>query len=243
ANTIFGEKDKFKVDHTAGSGTKVCQTKSKAVNGRELRLIDTPGLLDTEFNNTEMSPEHLMSLLECAPGIHAFLILLKVEKFTKHEREVTQTIFQQFGKESLKYSTVVFTHGDQLPEGMTIEEWVEGNDDVKNLVQKCGGRCHVFDNKYWKHNEDPYRNNQVHVENLLNTIEETVRVNGRRCYTNEALLMFEREIQEAQMNESSPEDDAQSKRDKAKKSVHNKLWPKMNKNHMKPSCECCEGPL
>uniref|UniRef100_A0A8C6U3P9 AIG1-type G domain-containing protein n=1 Tax=Neogobius melanostomus TaxID=47308 RepID=A0A8C6U3P9_9GOBI len=206
ANTIFGEKDKFKVDHTAGSGTKECQPETKTVNKRELRLIDTPGLLDTEFNNTEMSPEYLMFLLECAPGIHAFLILLKVEMFTKQEREVTQIIFKQFGKESPKYSTVVFTHGDQLPEGMTIEEWVEKNDGVKNLVQKCGGRCHVFDNKYWKHNEHPYRNNQVHVENLLNTIEETVRINGRRCYTNEALLRFEREIQEA-MNESSPEDD------------------------------------
>uniref|UniRef100_A0A8C6S446 AIG1-type G domain-containing protein n=1 Tax=Neogobius melanostomus TaxID=47308 RepID=A0A8C6S446_9GOBI len=98
ANTIFGEKDKFNVGHFASSETKVCQPKSKTVNGRELRLIDTPGLLDTELDNTEMSPEYLTFLLECAPGIHAFLILLKVEKFTKHEKEVTQTIFQQLAK-------------------------------------------------------------------------------------------------------------------------------------------------
>uniref|UniRef100_A0A8C6U645 AIG1-type G domain-containing protein n=1 Tax=Neogobius melanostomus TaxID=47308 RepID=A0A8C6U645_9GOBI len=226
ANTIFGEKDEFNVGHFASSETKVCQPKTKRVNGRELRLIDTPGLLDTELDNTEMNPEHLTFLLECAPGIHAFLILLKVEKFTKHEKEVTRTIFQQFGKESLKYSTVVFTHGDQLPEGMTIEEWVEKNEDLKNLVQKCGGRCHVFDNKYWNQ-EHPYRNNQVHVENLLNTTEETVRKN-EGCYTNEALLMLEREIQEATLQINEPAgDDAQSLRNRAIELVQERIWPQM----------------
>uniref|UniRef100_A0A8C6WTK1 AIG1-type G domain-containing protein n=1 Tax=Neogobius melanostomus TaxID=47308 RepID=A0A8C6WTK1_9GOBI len=210
ANTIFGEKDKFKVDHTAGSGTKECQPETKTVNKRELRLIDTPGLLDTEFNNTEMSPEYLMFLLECAPGIHAFLILLKVEMFTKQEREVTQIIFKQFGKESPKYmeryteleegvvkkmikcfskdafnyTTVVFTHGDQLDEGTKIKDWIRKSEALETLIQKCGGRVHVFDNKYWKKRRDPYRNNQYQVRELLKTIDQTVEKNGGRHFTN-----------------------------------------------------------
>uniref|UniRef100_A0A8C6S722 AIG1-type G domain-containing protein n=1 Tax=Neogobius melanostomus TaxID=47308 RepID=A0A8C6S722_9GOBI len=149
-----------------GSTTKVCQTKTETVNGRNLRLIDTPGLFDTDLDNTTYSSDIAKLLIECASGVHAFLILLKVEKFTKHEKQVIETLLKQFTKKALKYTTVVFTHGDQLPDEETIDSWVKGNKKVKTLVQKCGGRCHVFDNKYWKHNEHPYSNNQVQIENL-----------------------------------------------------------------------------
>lgn len=226
-NTIFGGIPQFTVNDFAGSETKACNCEVQTVNGRELRLIDTPGLFDTDLNNTQMSPEHLKFLLECPPGVHTFLVLLKVEKFTMHEKEIMDTILQQFEKDAVRYTTVVFTHGDQLPENMTIEEWVEKNDSVKTVVQKCGGRCHVFDNKYWKNSQHPYRNNQVQVENLLKTIEETVRQNGG-CYTNEALLAFEREIQQAITQVSvSSDDDLQTLRKKAKEFVKEKLWNKI----------------
>lgn len=228
ANTIFGEK-RFSVGHFASSETKTCDSKTKEVNGRNLRLVDSPGLFDTDQNDTEISPKHVTFLLECAPEIHAFLILLKIEKFTKQEKEVIDSILKTFAKDALKYSTVVFTHGDQLPEGMKIEEWVEANDGVKNLVQNCGGRVHVFDNKYWNNSQDPYRNNQVQINNLLKTIEETVRNNGGRGYTNKALLEFEREIQQAmsEIDESSPGEDPGVKRQKAKKIAEEKIWPKI----------------
>uniref|UniRef100_A0A8C6UBZ4 AIG1-type G domain-containing protein n=1 Tax=Neogobius melanostomus TaxID=47308 RepID=A0A8C6UBZ4_9GOBI len=217
ANTIFGGLAEFNVSHSAGSTTKVCQTKTQTVNGRKLRLIDTPGLFDTDLDNTTLSSEDLKFLIECASGVHAFLILLKVEKYTMHEKQVIESIFKQFTKEALKYTTVVFTHGDQLPDEITIESWVKDNEKVKNLVQKCGGRCHVIDNKYWNNRdpiEYPYRNNQVQIENLLNTIEKTVTQNGGKCYTTKTLKMIEKQIQDAisQNNESSPEDDAQKRR-------------------------------
>uniref|UniRef100_A0A8C6U972 AIG1-type G domain-containing protein n=1 Tax=Neogobius melanostomus TaxID=47308 RepID=A0A8C6U972_9GOBI len=197
ANTIFGDLAEFNVSHSAGSTTKVCQTKTETVNGRNLRLIDTPGLFDTDLDNTTYSSDIAKLLIECASGVHAFLILLKVEKFTKHEKQVIETLLKQFTKKALKYTTVVFTHGDQLPDEETIDSWVKGNKKVKTLVQKCGGRCHVFDNKYWKHNEHPYSNNQVQIENLLKTIEETVRKNGG-FYTNKTLQKIEKSIRRVQ---------------------------------------------
>uniref|UniRef100_A0AAV2KJZ6 AIG1-type G domain-containing protein n=1 Tax=Knipowitschia caucasica TaxID=637954 RepID=A0AAV2KJZ6_KNICA len=56
-------------------------------------------------------------------------------------------ILKYFSEEALKYTTVVFTHGDELPEDMEIKEWIRENKALNTLVQKCGGRCHVFDNK------------------------------------------------------------------------------------------------
>uniref|UniRef100_A0AAV2KUW7 Gypsy retrotransposon integrase-like protein 1 n=1 Tax=Knipowitschia caucasica TaxID=637954 RepID=A0AAV2KUW7_KNICA len=109
----------------------------------------------------------------CAPGPHAFVLVLRVDRFTKQEKDVVSKIQHYFSEEALKYTTVVFTHGDQLDDGQKIEDWYQENKDLRSLVQKCGGRCHVFDNKYWNNSKDPYRNNTYQIKQLLQTIEHT----------------------------------------------------------------------
>lgn len=79
---------------------------------------------------------------------------------------------------------MVFTHGDQLDDGTKIEDWASENETLKTLIEKCGGRVHVFDSRYWNNTQDPYRNNENQVTALLNTIDETVRKNGGKYYTN-----------------------------------------------------------
>ncbi|KAK7910153.1 hypothetical protein WMY93_014837 [Mugilogobius chulae] len=187
ANTIYGEKGKFKEYASANSGTKQVSSKDKIINGRLIRLIDTPGLFDTDLNNTDLSEDILQCIEECAPGPHAFLLLLRVERYTRHEQEVVENILKHFSEESLNYTTVVFSHGDDLDEGLKIEDWVYENPALRTLVQKCGGRCHVFDNKNWNNSQDSYRNNQVQVTELLKTIENTVRKNNGKYYTNRFL--------------------------------------------------------
>ena len=54
------------------------------------------------------------------------------------------------------------------------------SEDLKKLVEKCGGRYHVIDNKRWNQ-EHEYRSNSVQLEKLLNTIEEMA--NNGCCYT------------------------------------------------------------
>ncbi|KAK7910386.1 hypothetical protein WMY93_015070 [Mugilogobius chulae] len=173
ANVIYGEKGKFKESASANSETKQCCAKDKRIHGRLIRLIDTPGVFDTDLNNTELSADILRCIEECAPGPHAFLLVLKVERYTKQEQEVVSQILQHFSDEALNYTTVVFTHGDQLNEGQKIEDWVYQNNALWSLVQKCGGRCHVFDNRHWNNSQDSYRNNQVQITELLRTIKQT----------------------------------------------------------------------
>uniref|UniRef100_A0A8C6SK32 AIG1-type G domain-containing protein n=1 Tax=Neogobius melanostomus TaxID=47308 RepID=A0A8C6SK32_9GOBI len=81
ANTIFDVKDLFKASHGSVSETNVCETKTKNIDGRNIQLIDTPGLFDTDPKSTELSPELLKCVTECAPGPHAFLLVLKVERW------------------------------------------------------------------------------------------------------------------------------------------------------------------
>ncbi|XP_044039241.1 GTPase IMAP family member 7-like [Siniperca chuatsi] len=196
ANTIFGEK-LFKIDHTLNSETSECQAKTKSVNGRSITLIDTPGFFDTDMSEEELKPEIVRCITECSPGPHAFLIVLKVEKFTEQERAVINKINEYFSEEVFKYATVVFTHGDQFPEGQTIEDFVSLNKMMSDLVKKCGSRCHVIDNKYWNKNpKDKNRSNQFQVEELLNTIDKITEANNGSCYTNEMLQAVEEEIQQ-----------------------------------------------
>lgn len=224
-NTIFDEKT-FPVHHTFSSGTKECKTETKSVNGRNITLIDTPGFFDTDLPEEELKPAIVRCITECAPGPHAFLIVLKLEKITEHEKDVIKRIQQYFSEEVLKYATVVFTHGDQLPEGQTIEEFVNKNDFVRALVEKCGGRCHVVDNKHWNGKPaNEYRSNQFQVKKLLNTIEQAVQKNGGVYYTNEMLQNTENEIQEESKSIRllSPDTPEEEIRQQAKVSVFKKL--------------------
>ncbi|XP_042257155.1 uncharacterized protein LOC121889341 [Thunnus maccoyii] len=194
ANTIFGEQ-LFDTNDSPNSGTQKCEAKTKSVNGRSITLIDTPGFFDVVRKEDEVKPEIMRCITECAPGPHAFLILLKVDKFTEQEKDVIKKIREFFTDDALKYAVIVFTHGEQLPKGMTIEEFVSQNKDLSHLVNQCGGRCHVFDNKYWN-NKQPnnYRSNQFHVEKLLNTVDKMVMENDGGYYTNEVFQAVEKEI-------------------------------------------------
>ncbi|XP_065806620.1 GTPase IMAP family member 7-like [Labrus bergylta] len=221
ANTIFGEAI-FQINHLNGLTNNCSQAETKSVNGRSINLIDTPGFFDAERSEEENKPEMVRCITECAPGPHAFLIVLKMEKFTEHEGAVIAKICDFFSEDALKYAAVVFTHGDQLPEGMKIEEYVEQSGGLSDLVKKCGGRCHVVDNKYWKANEDDeYRSNQFQVAELLNTIDEIVRENNGDFYTNEMLQEVEKAIQkeEARIKKSSGSISQEEIRRQAKSNV------------------------
>ncbi|XP_041821351.1 GTPase IMAP family member 7-like [Chelmon rostratus] len=225
ANTILGETW-FTPNHSPNSGTSGCQAKTKSVNGGSITLIDTPGVFDSGSSVEEVKKEIARCITECAPGPHAFLIVLKVEKFTEQEQAVINKICQYFSEDALKYAAIVFTHGDQLPEGMKIEEYVSQNKNLSDLVKKCAGWCHVVDNKYWKNNkEDNYRCNEFQVAELLNTLDKMAEVNQGSCYTNEMLQAVKREIQRAEelIGQSSGNMAQEEIRKQARTSVVNKL--------------------
>ncbi|XP_029382177.1 GTPase IMAP family member 7-like [Echeneis naucrates] len=170
----------------------ICQAKSGSVNGRHVTLVDTPGLISRDRSGEELKSEILGCISECAPGPHAFLIVLKVEKMTEQEKAVITQICQYFSEDILKYATVVFTHGDQLTEGMKIEEFVDQSDDLRELIKKCSGRCCVVDNKYWKNRQqDEYRTNQYQVAKLLDAIDEMIVKNKGGCYTTKMLTEWQ----------------------------------------------------
>ncbi|XP_033839981.1 GTPase IMAP family member 7-like [Periophthalmus magnuspinnatus] len=192
ANTIFGEKV-FEARSSANSVSACCESITKEVNGHLLKWIDTPGLFDTG-REKEMKSEILKCLTECHPGPHVFLIVLKVDRHTSQEQAVINKLQEYFSKGALEYAILLFTGGDQLDEGTTIQEFVYENEGLRQLLEKCGNRVHVVDNKYWGENKDVYRSNRYQVSELFRTIEQMKIANGGRFYTNSFLQLSMEEM-------------------------------------------------
>ncbi|XP_077961719.1 GTPase IMAP family member 7 [Gasterosteus aculeatus] len=225
ANTILGEK-LFKIGRSGISETSECRSETRRVDGRDVTMIDIPGLFDTGRSEEELKPEIVKCITECSPGPHAFIIVFKVEIFTDQEQDVINKIHKLFSEEAFKYATVLFTHGDDLNEGQTIEQYFHNNQPVSDLMKKCGGRCHVIDNKHWKNNQPyEYRCNQFQVKQLMKTIDHMIEENKGSCYTNEMLQAVEKLIQEEekQIRQSSGNMTEKEIREEAKKTTSGRL--------------------
>lgn len=200
-NTIL-EEDVFTVSNRATSVTHECSAKSKTARGRKIKIVDTPGFFDTNLTDKELKSNIAKCITECSPGPHAFILLMRVDRFTKQESETIKKCKDIFGKEALKHTVILFTNGNQLENNETIQGFVEsssGGDSgkgelrLKEFMHECGGRYHVIDNKIWKEKHEGERSNKVQVENLLTTIEQMVSAEGGH-YTNDFLMEVEKAI-------------------------------------------------
>lgn len=207
-NTILGKKA-FPVTASPASLTFTGAAGTKYFEKKRVKVVDTPGLFGTnemEKDTTcvnestdgggSLDAQKYMarSVIECCPGPHAVVIVLRVGRYTKHEMETVEEITRLFGEEVFKYAVVLFTNGNDLGRE-TIVQFIKKNDKLQKLVEKCGGRCHVIDNKHWNFQLLGYRSNNTQVKRLLHTIEKLVNENGDKHYTNTFLQEIEADVQ------------------------------------------------
>uniref|UniRef100_A0A3B3TFD8 GTPase IMAP family member 7-like n=1 Tax=Paramormyrops kingsleyae TaxID=1676925 RepID=A0A3B3TFD8_9TELE len=152
-NVILGE-EKFDVSSDPISETIDCQTEEGNINGWKFTVTDTPGIFDTGRSDKDLKYSIISCLTECAPGPHAFILVLEVGRHTKEDEDTVRKILKWFGEEALKHTVILFTRGDELKENQTITEYVKIKKDLKDLVDKCEGRVHVIDSQQWNKNDD-----------------------------------------------------------------------------------------
>ena len=189
ANTILG-REAFTSEPSSSSVTSHCDKARGEVDGREVAMIDTPGLFDTGRSNVEIIQEIVKCISFSAPGPHVFLIVVQLGRFTKEEQDTVEIIQETFGAESAKHSMVLFTRGDDL-NNKTIEQFVSRSTTLEKFTSQCHGGYHVFNNKDMQ--------NRSQVSELLQKIDKAVERNGGGWYTNEMYKEAEKAIEKKKM--------------------------------------------
>ncbi|KAF1380187.1 hypothetical protein PFLUV_G00184180 [Perca fluviatilis] len=189
-NKILGN-DLFDSKRCPSAVTQKCQKEMGNINNQNVVVVDTPGLLSIDQTEAEIVREIKKSINLAEPGPHVFLIVLSVkDKYTKKEEDMVKSIRDTFGKNTMDYTMVLFTHGKDL-QG-TIEDFFRGNENLHELIKKCKYEYHLFDN----------RSGTDQVEDvperlsLLKKINDKVQTAEGRYYTAEMLQEAETTLQQ-----------------------------------------------
>ncbi|XP_062865655.1 uncharacterized protein LOC134328493 [Trichomycterus rosablanca] len=166
ANAILGTED-FRETET----TK-CEMSSRIVEGRNISVIDTPGI-----NNTSLTEEQWRTEIKrCAelshPGPHVFLLVIRLCNFTKEDRKAVWWIQEHFGEEALKFTVILFTGREEL----SNRQWRKFSQDAQTL--------HIAMNSMREVN--PYQ-----IKKLLQKVETVVQDNGGLYYPQEMFEVYQ----------------------------------------------------
>ncbi|KAM9810583.1 uncharacterized protein ACB057_004531 [Neosynchiropus ocellatus] len=188
ANTILGYEE-FESRCGMRSVTAKCQKALVTMEGRPIAVVDTPGLFDPSQSSERVQHELVKCINYLAPGPHVFLLVLRLDRFTQEEQDTVDILKMFFGENAKDFTIVVFTRGDELEEGQTIQQLIAEDRDgrVRNLVMECGGRCHVINNKD--------KENRDQVRQLLRLTESLVAENGGSWYESRMFREAEEAIQ------------------------------------------------
>lgn len=192
-NSILGEKA-FRSSIAAISVTKTCKKGSSRWQGREIVVVDTPGIFDTEVQDADTCKEIAHCIFLTSPGPHALLLVVPLGRYTKEERKATEKILQMFGLRARRYMILLFTRKDDL-DGINFHDYLQkAPKDIQELVGKFGDRYCVFNNRATGAEQEAQRNQ------LLTLVQRIVAENEGRCYTNKMYQKADNEIQK-QMQE------------------------------------------
>ncbi|XP_038139276.1 GTPase IMAP family member 8-like [Cyprinodon tularosa] len=180
-NTILGRRE-FKTEVSPQSVTMKCQKAETEVDGRRLAVVDTPGLFDNNLSPEQVNEELMKCIDLLDPGPHVFLLVIPIGRLSPEDRETFTLIERVLGENYKKFTIILFTQGDKLKQDdMSIEDYIKDacDDSCKKLISDCVGRYHVFENYDKK--------NRSQVTELIQKIDDLIKVNRDNCYTRDLL--------------------------------------------------------
>ncbi|KAM3623045.1 uncharacterized protein V6R79_006192 [Siganus canaliculatus] len=189
-NTILG-RTAFKEEMSPESVTTSCHREEATVDGRNIAVIDSPGLFDTNKSANEVREKIMECVNLSLPGPHAFLLVMSVKaRFTEEEKAAVKWIQDHFGSGSSMYTIVLFTHVDLLG-SKDVGTFVSESEELRSLINTCGDRYHSFRN-----NNNNVTQSIDQVRELLEMVENMVKFNGGKRYTNEMYQRAQEKLEE-----------------------------------------------
>ncbi|XP_055864512.1 uncharacterized protein LOC106068842 [Biomphalaria glabrata] len=129
------------------------------LEGRVIKVVDTPGLRDLIGSSSKMK-ESFDKFLKCAvatntKGYHVFLIVIRFgTRVTEEELNIVSLLKAEFGEKFAKESCIIaMSFGDLFRQEheknhLSFQQWCQKQTGAfKQLLEECGGRIVLFDNK------------------------------------------------------------------------------------------------
>lgn len=165
-NTILGQR------WFGPRRTTQCTRRQGEVAQRQVTVVDTPGwwrgisAVDTpELTKREV----VLGASLCPPGPHALLLVHRLDfSFGDDQLKAWEEHVELlFGDGAWAHAIVLFTHGDWLGEGATVEQYMKAEGQaLQRLLAKCRGRYHVLNN-----NNNATPDSKPQVVKLLQKVE------------------------------------------------------------------------
>ncbi|XP_020770790.2 GTPase IMAP family member 4 isoform X1 [Odocoileus virginianus] len=187
-NSILREKV-FQSISSPVSITKHCEKRNGTWRGREVVVVDTPGLFDTDIPDAETLKEITRCMLLTSPGPHALLLVIPLGPYTLEDQKATEKILTMFGERAREHMILLFTRKDDLGD-MDFHDYLEhAPTAIQDLICKFRDRYCVYNSKATGAEQENQR------EQLLALVQDVVDKCNGRYYTNSLYQKTEEEIQ------------------------------------------------
>ncbi|KAK2838162.1 hypothetical protein Q5P01_015374 [Channa striata] len=130
--------------HSASNSSE-CVRNQGEVCGRRVSLVELPALYGKPQETVMEESFRCVSL--CDPeGVHAFILVLPVGPLTDEDKGELETIQNTFSSRVNDFTMILFTV-DSDPTHPAVVNFLQGNKEIQDLCQSCGGRSVVLNIK------------------------------------------------------------------------------------------------
>ncbi|KAM7244876.1 hypothetical protein CapIbe_003402 [Capra ibex] len=187
ANSFLKEKV-FLSSFSAVSITKHCNKGSSTWKGREVFIVDSPGLFDMKVSDPETRKEITRCMVPTSPGLHALLLVIPLVRYMPEDQKATEKILTMFGERAKEHMIALFK--DDLA-GMDFHDYLKhAATTIRELIREFRDRYCVVNNKATGAEQENQR------EQLLALAQDVVNKCKGRYYTNSQYQKTKEEIQE-----------------------------------------------
>ncbi|XP_042559940.1 GTPase IMAP family member 7-like, partial [Clupea harengus] len=175
-------------EETVWRETQHSESREGEVAGRRVTVVETPDWFCSGLSEKGLRQDVGRCVRLSAPGPHAFLLVIPVEPSEGVERKMLEKMEDMFGEGCWGHTLILFTHAEGMRERSVEELLQTGSQELQQLVEKCGNRCHLVNVK-----DMP---DDTKITQLLEKIEEMVSGNRERFYSSETYQEAEKQLRE-----------------------------------------------
>lgn len=174
-------KECFKAKPSSTSVTQVCESVEDEIeSGQRLRIVDTPGIFDS--NKKNMLPEVRNFFKFLKPGPDALLVVLMPNRFREEDENVLIELRNFFGNDFfLEFTILIMNRKSEIINSSIkdIHQYVAecATDQVKKLYEQCGKRIVAVENF------DTWEKRKLDAEEILMEIKKLDGIFTHPCFS------------------------------------------------------------